>query len=435
MSSRIGARPSLRRQLAWWFTALALVVAIAQAALVYWSAERWEEQLIDAVAAEQLRLSMAQYAHDPALAAPNTPDMRLFVSGPGETAPLPAYLAKLPASAGAYEIFPSPGIEYHVAVDERDGRRFYLVYDVAEHEQRQYNVLAILAASVIAIALAVLAGSDRIARRLTGDLERLSRAVRGEAARASRAESVESGKAAAAPQQLLALARHAESAELAAALDERRRRLDAALARERAFSAAASHELRTPLMQAVSTLDLLEAAPLEPQQQARAAQLRASLAEITRLTTGLLRAARGAAAGTQPTEVAPLVDDVFSHLQPEARARAIALRASVAAGAELRADRDVLWVVLVNLVRNAIRHSGGRLVDVHLDEATLAVSDDGRGFDAASEPSQRRRSGDDGSASIGLGLSIVERICEGAGWTVAIDSDARSGTRVTVDFG
>jgi len=336
----------------------------------------------------------------------------------------------VPTSSGAYEIFPSPGIEYHVAVGERDGRRFYLVYDVAEHEQRKNNVLAILAASVIAIALAVLAAGDRIARRLTADLERLARAVRGESAAGG-----QHAEAPVPPDRLVGLARHAESAELAAALDERRRRLDAALARERAFSAAASHELRTPLMQAVSAVDLLDSAPLEPQQRSRVAQLRSSLAEITRLTTGLLRAARGAAAGTNPIEVAPLVEDVFAHLQAEARARAIALQSSVPPGAELRADRDVLWVVLVNLVRNAIRHSGGERVEVQVDACTLVVRDDGRGFDATSEPAQRRRVGDDEPSSIGLGLSIVERICEGAGWTIAIDSDARSGTRVTVVLG
>jgi len=436
MSRRPGARPSLRRQFAWLLSVLALVVAVVQAAFVYWSAERWEEQVIDAITAEQLRLSMAQYAHDPTLAAPNTPDMRLYVSGPDESEKLPEYLAQLPPASGAHEIFPSPGIEYHVAVGERDGRRFYLVYDVAEHEQRQSNVLAVLAASVILIALVVLTGSDRLARRLTDDLERLSRAVRGERGASPEPGASREGGAhaepAASPDRLIDLARHAESAELAAALDERRRRIDAALARERAFSAAASHELRTPLMQAVSTLDLLEAAPLEPQQRARAAQLHASLAEITRLTTGLLHAARGSAAGTVPTEVAPLVDDVFAHLRPEARARSIALRTSVAPGAAVRADRDVLWIVLVNLVRNAIRHSGGRQVDVRLDASTLAVCDDGRGFDATSEPSQRRHAGDGGPSTIGLGLSIVERICEGAGWTIAIDSDARSGTRVTV---
>jgi cytochrome c2 len=178
MSRRPGARPSLRRQFAWLLSALALVVAVVQAAFVYWSAERWEEQVIDAITAEQLRLSMAQYAHDPTLAAPNTPDMRLYVSGPDEPETLPEYLAQLPPASGAHEIFPSPGIEYHVAVGERDGRRFYLVYDVAEHEQRQGNVLAVLAASVIVIALVVLAGSDRLARRLTDDLERLADASR-----------------------------------------------------------------------------------------------------------------------------------------------------------------------------------------------------------------------------------------------------------------
>ncbi|HEY0879086.1 MAG TPA: HAMP domain-containing sensor histidine kinase [Zeimonas sp.] len=423
MRSRSGARPSLRRRLAWLLTALALVVAVAQAAFVYWSAERWEEQVIDAIATEQLRLSIAQYARDPTLAAPNTPDMRLYVTGSAADPSLPPYLTQLPQAPGAYEIFPSPGIEYHVAVDEHDGRRFYLVYDVAEHEQRQGNVLAILAASVIAIAFVVRAGSDRIARRLTDDLERLSQEVRED-------------RGATSPARLLALARHAESAELAIALDERRRRLDAALARERAFSAAASHELRTPLMQAMSTLDLLEAAPLDAQQRVRAAQLRASLGEITRLTTGLLRAARGSASNAAaPTEVGALVDDVFLHLAGEARARSIALRASVERGASVRADRDVLWIVLVNLVRNAIRHSGGRHVDVRFHAPTLVVSDDGRGFDATSEPAQRRRGADADPSSSGLGLSIVERICEGAGWTIAIDSDPGRGTRVTLGLG
>ncbi|MCO5100176.1 MAG: ATP-binding protein [Burkholderiaceae bacterium] len=85
-------------------------------------------------------------------------------------------------------------------------------------------------------------------------------------------------------------------------------------------------------------------------------------------------------------------------------------------------------------MRNAIRHSDGTRVDVRLDASTLTVSDDGRGFDATSEPAQRRRAGDADPASIGLGLSIVERICEGAGWTLAIDSDAGRGTQVRLEF-
>ena len=51
---RESRRPSLRRQLAWTFSALALAVALAQAALVYFTGYRAEEAMIDSIAGEQL---------------------------------------------------------------------------------------------------------------------------------------------------------------------------------------------------------------------------------------------------------------------------------------------------------------------------------------------------------------------------------------------
>lgn len=422
-SPNASRRPSLRRQLAWTFSALALAVAIAQAALVWFTGHQSEEAMIDSIAGEQLRLSIAQYRRDPALAQPNTPDMRLYVAPDGDVSALPDFLRNLPQRAGRHELHPAEDIEYHVAVGHDDGRWYYLVYDVADHERRQRNVIAVLAISVAAIALGVLAASDRLARRLTGDLERLAAAVRGETGR-------EHGG------QLTGLARHAESAELAAALDEQRRRLDAALERERAFSAAASHELRTPLMRASSTLELLRGTALDERQRAKLEQLGASLTEITMLTAGLLRVARGGAreAGTA-IALPELVGEVVAHLEPEARARSIAIATDVPAAAAAVGDRDALWIVLVNLLRNAIRHSGGTRVTVDWRDGALGVADDGRGFDAGQGPATRLRdaAGEDGKG-LGLGLSIVERICEAAGWRIAIDSDAARGTRVRVEI-
>lgn len=416
-------RPSLRRQLAWTFSALALAVAIAQAALVWFTGHQAEEAMIDGIAGEQLRLSIAQYRRDPALAQPNTPDMRLYVAPDGDASALPDFLRHLPQVAGRHELHPGEGIEYHVAMGQDDGRWYYLVYDVADHERRQRNVIAVLAISVAAIALGVLAASDRLARRLTGDLERLAVAVRGETAAGSRG-------------QLAALARQAESAELAAALDEQRRRLDAALARERAFSAAASHELRTPLMRASSTLELLRGTDLDERQRAKLDQLGASLTEITMLTAGLLRVARGGAREADTAIALPeLVAEVVAHLAAEARARSIAITADVPASAAGIGDRDALWIVLTNLLRNAIRHSGGTKVNIDWRDGVLGVADDGRGFDAGQGPGTRLRdAGAEGGNGLGLGLSIVERICEAAGWRIAIDSDAAQGTRVRISI-
>jgi signal transduction histidine kinase len=304
-----------------------------------------------------------------------------------------------------------------------DGRWFYLVYDVADHERRQRNVIAVLSISVAAIALGALAASDRLARRLTGDLERLSLAVRGEAGRGHGG-------------QLTGLARHAESAELASALDEQRQRVDEVLARERAFSAAASHELRTPLMRAGSTLELLRGTDLDERQRAKVEQLAASLTEITMLTAGLLRVARGGAREVGTMIALPeLVGQVVAHLEPEARARSILLSTDVPAHASGVGDRDALWIVLTNLLRNAIRHSGGTRVAVDWRDGVLGVSDDGRGFDPGQGPETRLRDagGKDGNG-LGLGLSIAERICEAAGWRIAIDSDAGRGTRVRIEI-
>lgn len=416
-------RPSLRRQLAWTFSALALAVAIGQAALVWFTGHQSEEAMIDGIAAEQLRLSVAQYRRDPALAQPNTPDMRLYVAADGDASALPGFLRELPQAAGSHELHPSDDIEYHVAVAHDDGRWFYLVYDVADHERRQRNVIAVLSISVAAIALGALAASDRLARRLTGDLERLSLAVRGEAGRGHGG-------------QLTGLARHAESAELASALDEQRQRVDEVLARERAFSAAASHELRTPLMRAGSTLELLRGTDLDERQRAKVEQLAASLTEITMLTAGLLRVARGGAREVGTMIALPeLVGQVVAHLEPEARARSILLSTDVPAHASGVGDRDALWIVLTNLLRNAIRHSGGTRVAVDWRDGVLGVSDDGRGFDPGQGPETRLRDagGKDGNG-LGLGLSIAERICEAAGWRIAIDSDAGRGTRVRIEI-
>lgn len=418
-------RPSLRRQLAWTFGVLALAVAIGQAALVWFTGYRAEEAMIDGIAAEQLQLSIAQYRRDPLLAQPNTPDMRLYVAADGDRSTLPSYLRELPQVAGGHELRSDADIEYHVAMAQDDGRWFYLVYDVAEHERRQRNVIAVLAASVAAIALAALVASDRLARRLTGDLERLALAVRGETAAGPASSLVE-------------LARNAESAELAAALDDQRQRLGAALARERAFSAAASHELRTPLMRAGSTLELLRATELDERQRRKVEQLAASLTEITMLTAGLLRVARGGARDADSTiDLRVLAEGVVAHLEPEARARSIALAARVPQGAAAAGDRDALWIVLTNLVRNAIRHSGGTRVDIDWRDGVLGVSDDGRGFDAAQDPRARRRGSgaDEGNRNgLGLGLSIVERICEVAGWRMTMESSPGQGTRAALEI-
>ena len=82
-TSATAPRPSLRRQLTFVFCGLALLIAAAQALLVYGAGYSAEETLIDRIVAEQLTMSMAAFKRDPSQAQPNTPDMRLYVADEG----------------------------------------------------------------------------------------------------------------------------------------------------------------------------------------------------------------------------------------------------------------------------------------------------------------------------------------------------------------
>ncbi|MCM5569327.1 HAMP domain-containing histidine kinase [Burkholderiaceae bacterium FT117] len=414
--------PSLRRRLGTAFAGLALLIALAQASFVWIIGYHAEEQLIDRILAEQLDRSIALYRQQPALAAPNTPDMSLYVLPDGDAsaeAVLPAWLRALPRRAGTYELHPGEGLEYHVAIARDRDAWFLLAYDAAEHEARQHDELAALALSVLAIGVLALLLSGRMAGKLTRDLQGLSEAVS------------EPGSHAGARARLGAIAAHAETAMLADALDAYRDGLREALERERAFTAAANHELRTPLMRAGSSLDLLRTGALDARQRRLVDNVQASLDEMTMLTAALLRVARGQSAeAATDTDVGQLLAEVVAQLAAEAQARGIALSADPAAAPRLRLDRSALWIVLANLVRNAIRHSGGTRVRVGWREGEVFVEDDGVGIDREAFTPQRPRAAE--AHGLGLGLAIVERICDAAGWRLAIEPRPGGGTLARV---
>lgn len=329
----------------------------------------------------------------------------------------------------------------HVAV-RRDGERvLYLAYDVESHEQRRRDGAAILLVSVMAATLGGMLAARGLAGRLPRDLERLAGAVRGRVG-APRADGPQTGQddtVAFSP-----LAEHTETLTLARALDEEHARVRAAIARERAFAAAANHELRTPLMQASSTLELLESASDDAARQALTRRLAAAHAELRVLTEALLRVARGRTAeSARDCALDTIVCGVVERTADDARVRRIEVVDRLPAGTRARVDPGSLEIVLLNLVRNAIRHSGGRRVEIGLDSGALCVDDDGggpgqgQGYGRDHGPAPAfaiaRPAGAGPSAGgDGLGLSIVERVCEANGWRARIAPRAGGGTRACV---
>lgn len=442
MATGSGRRtPSLRRRLIVGIVVTASLAAFAEAVLLHVVWYGYEQRLIDRIVVEELRRSVAIHPRDPQLAYPNTEDLRLYIAA-GTAASgdeLPPHLEALRKVAteddaiALRSVRGADGVDYRVGLTRRGDLTFLLVYDARDHERRRTDLLW----AVLAIASMLTLASSRFALglvdRLLGGLSRLQRRV-SESPSESRFRDDRMD---------------VEVAALADALDDQRRQVVAALRKERAFAAAASHELRTPLTRiATGTEVLIARSDLPDPVTARLRSIRESADELQRLLDVLLDVARWQPSGPHPQPLAPkgpprplgeLVDGCVSRLASEAKLLGTRVAVSVADPERPVSHPAMLEIVLSNLLRNAIRHGRSAPVEIRSADGIVDVSDSGPGIDAAQlerifDPFWRGAGERDetGPSGLGLGLTIAERVCAAAGWTLSIRSGPGEGTRARI---
>jgi signal transduction histidine kinase len=96
-----------------------------------------------------------------------------------------------------------------------------------------------------------------------------------------------------------------------------------------------------------------------------------------------------------------------------------------------------LYAVMGNLLRNALHYTDQGFIRLTLLPNGFTVEDSGVGI-----PEEKReamfqpfvRGNEKRGEGLGLGLSLVQRICENQGWTVSLDTMEPNGCRFSVDF-
>lgn len=182
--------------------------------------------------------------------------------------------------------------------------------------------------------------------------------------------------------------------------------------REQQFGRDASHELRTPLAVIANSAELLQArGDLPAHAQAPLARIREACRSMTQTVQSLLALARELELLPPPRRYR-LLALVLQALELQ-RAAALARSAPVAPfeldidpALDLIGQPEVLAVILNNLLANAAQHAPGALVRLRWADGELWVENEGPGL--ASGGSGERQT----SAGFGLGLSIVQRLCE-----------------------
>ncbi len=220
--------------------------------------------------------------------------------------------------------------------------------------------------------------------------------------------------------------------------------LEEAYLQQQQFVADVSHELRTPLTTLRGNLELLRRDPPVSDDDRR--EVLVDMVEesdrLIRLVNDLLRLARAGsrqALSGEVVSVCPLIRDVCRQarlLDPE-RGITCADLPDVA----VRADRDGLKQVLLILVDNALRHTGGPIsvsADTGDARVTLRVRDSGPGIDPDVLPhiferfyrGQASAAGTD--AGLGLGLPIAKALIEAQNGTITVESDVALGSAFAV---
>lgn len=248
-----------------------------------------------------------------------------------------------------------------------------------------------------------------------------------------------------------------ETATLGAAFNEMAEELEQEEARKEEldrlkdeFVLTASHELRSPLtsVQGFAELLMLDADSLTPRQRETVEIILDNCRHLVRLLNDLLDLARSDAGRLairpQPTEVAPLVEDVVRTMRAQTEAAGQTLGEDVQPGLPLiNVEPDRIRQILVNLITNAHEYSPeGASIGVAARavgaEVEISVTDNGPGIpaDQLQRIFERFTRGDAGLTQrvggTGLGLAISKSLVELHGGSIDASSTPGQGSTFRV---
>ena len=347
-----------------------------------------------------------------------------FYSGSEE---IPYYLRDL--EPGFYEV-ESEESAFHVMIKKEKEMPFYLVQeqtDVAQHE----NLLefTVITGFFLSIAASLVLGFMMV-RRIIAPVQRLTHQVHNR-------------------EQLLVDApplsidyTNDEVGRLAQAFDRTIGMLQDSLLRESLFTSDVSHELRTPLMVIKSSCDLLVAKDqLDDFSRQRIDAISKAANEIQELVDAFLTLARGGDTEKENASLTSVINRNLAEWQQQAESKGLFFSLkdeTTANGKQAKLfPSAMLRTVINNLVRNAIHHTADGGITLVARPGGFTICDTGPGIsktdrDSIFKPFYRGQSSS--QKGLGLGLSLVQRICQKEHWSVSVSDNYPTGCCFTVTF-
>lgn len=419
-------KQSLARRIVIAFVLLTALVAGSFAVGIVNIVHLIEERLITTELGGDLNRLLRMDNMDEWRTRPQMDQIFYFDGGKGDFA-LPDDVKDL--SPGFHEVF-REGRAFHAIVDRVDGRQYVLMQDQSGYEEREQVLFAVVLCGFIAsLALSAILGW-LVARHVMAPVVRLA----GQVLHRDQLQTP-------APPLAKDYAQD-EVGQLAAAFDDSFGRLRNVLIRERLFTSDVSHELRTPLMVMASSCELLLENPsLDARGKAQIVRMARACEEMRVLVQTFLMLARtehdNVKLSPQVT-LSALADDLAAQWREPIENKGLTfIYESYAAQGEFY-NAPFLRAVMGNLLRNAWHYTEHGHIRLVVSASGFSVEDSGAGipegqreviFQPFVRASDQRR-----GEGLGLGLSLVQRICENQNWHVMLTSSDAGGCLFRVEL-
>lgn len=210
---------------------------------------------------------------------------------------------------------------------------------------------------------------------------------------------------------------------LARTIEKTIERIGAFVERERYFTSSASHELRTPITVITGALELLEKSDLSAADMESVYRVRRALLDMKTTIEMFLCLARETNGGLYDEQslLIPLVREAIDHQRYLLSDRFVDVEIIDLANPRVHGHPQALSIVVNNLVRNAFEHTlvGQVPITIHIKEHELLITNQAHiGADERHTPT-----GAPPPNGYGLGLGIVQRLCEHNDWLFSLHTD------------
>ncbi len=413
---------SLRFRVATAFAAIGGIISLLMAIGLHVGVHDAGQRLIDETLKAEMQDYLSRRSRNPHSLPPATATLLGYIQPADESEPGPPQ-AIVGLTAGLHEIRLGD-VFYRVAVAERAGKRYFLLYNETLFREKQANLIFYLAVFVGLMALFSGGLALWLAERVIEPVKELARRV----------HEVQPDSH---PERLAEDFPHDEVGELAQTFEQSLNRLADFIDRERAFTADVSHELRTPIAVIRGAAEVLLADETRPEKDRRRLQrIERGAADMADLSTALLAMARERDDERRaPADLAALIEESRDKHQHLLGSRPVEVSLEIGARPHIAADPNLLAIVINNLLRNSFTYTERGSIRIRLDENSLSVADTGLGIprEALDKVFQRLYKGGH-SQGAGIGLSLVKKICDRYGWSIALDSEEGQGTRAVLRF-